>query len=156
MLSQTSIHVIRALIFMSSQPEEKFLGASAIARQISAPPNYLSKILQQFVSAGIIESQRGAGGGMRMEKKAEEVSLFEIVDSIEHISQRPACFMGQLCCGPEPCGHHAEWKKINDDFAAFLKKVKIKDLVTQNSFRSGGFQMPKKLGGLNATVAKNC
>jgi len=151
MLSQTSIHVIRAFIFMASQPEDLFWGASAMARKISAPPNYLSKVLQNFVAAGLIESQRGAGGGMRLARKAEEISLFEIVDLIEHISQQPACFMGQLCCGPEPCAHHTEWKRINDDFAGFLKKVKIKDLVIQNSLRTGSFEMPVKAGGSNGT-----
>lgn len=153
MLSQTSIHVIRAFIFMAAQPAELFLGASAMARKIAAPPNYLSKILQNFVAAGLIESQRGAGGGMRLTKKPEEISLFEIVDHIEHISRQPACFMGQLCCGPEPCGHHGEWKRINDEFAGFLKKVKIKDLVVQNSLQTGSFEMPVKSGGKNATVA---
>ncbi|KAF1081245.1 MAG: hypothetical protein GQF41_2513 [Candidatus Rifleibacterium amylolyticum] len=133
MLGQTSIHVIRALIWLAAQPSDKYVGAGAIAAAIEAPQNYLGKLLQQFCAVGLLESQRGAGGGVRLALPADKITLLQIVDPIEHLSQRRNCFMGQLCCGPQPCAYHRQWMKLHSDYVKFLESVTLAGLAQQNA-----------------------
>lgn len=142
MLTQTSIHVIRAFVFMAVQPGGVYVGASAVAREIDAPQNYLGKVLQQFVQAGLLDSQRGANGGLRLRAGGMDLTLFDIVEPIEHLTRQPSCFMGKLCCGPMPCRHHAAWARLHEDYVKFLKNLTIGDLVFQNSINPGHFVMP--------------
>ncbi len=144
MLSQTSIHLIRAFTYLATVSEEQYVGAATIAREIDAPQNYLGKVLQQFVLAGMLESQRGSGGGVRLVRSAEALTLFNIVDPVEHLSSQPRCFMGQLCCGPQPCEHHAAWEGLHNQYVQFLKNLTIMDLVKNNSLSTGQFMMPGK------------
>ncbi len=133
MLGQTSIHVIRALIWLAGQPVERYVGAAAIAEAVEAPQNYLGKLLQQFCEIGLLESQRGAGGGVRLALPADRITLLQIVDPIEHLSQRRHCFMGQLCCGPQPCAYHQQWMKLHSDYVEFLESVTLAGLAQQNA-----------------------
>lgn len=134
LLSQTSVHVIRAFTFLASQPAGKFVGAAAIAAETGAPQNYLSKLLQQYCQSGLLESQRGAGGGVRLAKPAGKITLLQIVEPVERLSQRRNCFMGELCCGELPCAYHESWLKLHSDFVGFLESVTLAGLVQQSSW----------------------
>jgi Rrf2 family nitric oxide-sensitive transcriptional repressor len=145
-LSQTSIHVIRALVFLAVQNRNnplEYVGAGAVAQKIRAPRNYLGKVLQQFVSEGLLESQRGAAGGIRLAMPADRISLYEVVNRIEHLDAQPECFVGRLCCGPEKCRHHDVWNKLHQDYVRFLSGISIEDLVVQNSLNDGRFCLPE-------------
>lgn len=142
MLSQTSIHAIRALMFLAAKSALEPIGSTQLASEIQAPANYLGKTLQHLTLNGILISQRGLGGGIRLAKDPSEITLFDIVEPLEHVSQKSHCFMNRLCCGPEPCQFHARWVKIHSDFLDFLKSVTIKDLVQQNKINPQTFSMP--------------
>lgn len=154
MISQTSIHAIRAIMYLATCDKEATFGASHLAQQVNAPANYLGKILQQLTTCHLLRSQRGLGGGVRLAKDAEEISLFDIVEPIEHVSSRAHCFMNRLCCGPQPCRFHARWTKIHQDFIDFLKEVTVKDLVTQNKIAPETFLIPgtRKEGNYESSV----
>jgi Rrf2 family nitric oxide-sensitive transcriptional repressor len=134
LLSQTSIHAIKAFVYLAAQDSKQFFGAAAIAREIDAPPNYLGKTLKQFCTLGLLESQRGAGGGVRLAKPARQISLLQIVEPLEHLSKKRNCFIGGLCCGPHPCAYHNDWLKLHADFVGFLESVSIAGVLQQSKW----------------------
>jgi Rrf2 family iron-sulfur cluster assembly transcriptional regulator len=129
-------------MYIAASKKDCYLGAIPIAREIKAPQNYLSKILKNFTRLGLLESQRGSGGGVRLVKSAADIFLYDIVEPIENLSSKPTCFMNKLCCGPEPCKHHAAWTKLHENYIEFLKTVSIGDLVEQNKIDPDLFVMP--------------
>ena len=54
MLSQTSEHAIRALLYLAQQPAGEPVPADRIARALGAPGNYLGKTLQLLARRGEI------------------------------------------------------------------------------------------------------
>ncbi len=135
MLSQTSIHAIKALTHLAARNETKPIGSAQLASEIDAPANYLGKTLKLLTLAGLLQSQRGLGGGLKLAKSPESISLFDIVEPIEHVSQKTHCFMGKICCGPQPCSLHPRWARLHGDFIGFLKEVTLKDLVKEYQIR---------------------
>ena len=65
MLTQTSEYALRAMVYMARKGEGKYAGVKEIAKATEVPSNYLAKILQQLAKAGVLESQKGFGGGFR-------------------------------------------------------------------------------------------
>ena len=63
MLSKTGIHAVRAMVVLAELPEGVYAGAVSIAEGIQAPRNYLGKLLQLLAREGLVESQKGMGGG---------------------------------------------------------------------------------------------
>lgn len=130
MLSKTGTHALRAVIALAELPPGEFAGATTIAAGIKAPRNYLGKLLQQLAHAGIVESQKGMGGGFRLALPAEEISLFDVVDPIEHIERWTGCLLGQdRCSDGQACTLHFRWKTVRDQYVQMLKETYIAELV---------------------------
>jgi len=130
MISKTSIHAIRALTILAQLPDETFIGTSAIADQIGAPPNYLGKLLQALVRTGLVVSQKGLGGGFRLARPAQDISLLDVVEPIEHVSRWSSCILGHHVCSDEHhCAMHNRWKAIRDEYIQLLAETTIADLA---------------------------
>ena len=111
MISKTGSLAIRALMVLTELPEGQYAGAVQIAKQLSAPANYLSKLLQSLSKTGIVESQKGLGGGFRLAKLPQKITLFDVIETVEQISRWSRCIMGQaVCSGDNPCALHHQWK----------------------------------------------
>lgn len=143
MISKTATHALRAMVILARQAEESFAGAGAIAKEIDAPQNYLGKLLQHLSREGLVESQKGHGGGFRLSRAPEKITLFDVVESIDKISRRQGCFLGQLLCSPaSACAVHDRWSKVLETYMSFLQKTTIADVIAGHGWhdttRNGG------------------
>lgn len=130
MLSKTGIHAVRAVVALAELPEDTYAGAGSIAETIKAPRNYLGKLLQLLARDGIVESQKGLGGGFRLARQPEEIKLLDIVEPIEHVSRWNSCILGRDACSEEnPCAMHNRWKVIRDAYLELLNDTTIADLI---------------------------
>jgi len=73
-------HICGMLVLV---PEGKGLSAEALADFFEVPSAYLAKQLQLLRRAGIVESVRGKGGGYRLARSVDEITLLDIVQAIE-------------------------------------------------------------------------
>ena len=129
MLSRTAIHAVRALSQLGSLPAGTYAGAAELAASIDAPRNYLGKLLQNLVATGILESRKGAGGGFRLARPAESISLYDVVEPIDRVSSWQGCFLGHVTCSDDqPCCVHSKWGELRDQYLAFLSETTIAEL----------------------------
>ncbi len=130
MLSKTSTQVINALVELAKLPEGEWAGAKSIAQKIHAPQNYLGKVLQSLCVHDIVISQRGMGGGFRLGRPPEEISLYDIVEPLDNVTLWSDCAMGlKKCSDASPCMVHDGWKQVRNAYYKFLKTTSIADLV---------------------------
>jgi len=54
-----------------------------IAEEQRIPPSFLAKIISQLSIAGLIQTSRGARGGVSLAKAPEEISILEVVEAID-------------------------------------------------------------------------
>ncbi len=129
MISKTALHTLKAVVLLAEQPGE-FQGAAHIAEQIGAPQNYLGKLLQALVQTGIVHSQKGMGGGFCLARKPGEISLFDVVEPVDHISRWEGCFMGKAACdAANPCALHHQWAAVRQSYLKMLKGSSLADVV---------------------------
>ena len=120
-------------------PEGSYAGAGAVARDIGAPQNYLGKLLQTLARSGLVRSQKGLGGGFCLARDPEEISLFDVVEPIEHVSRWNRCFLRHgRCSGAMPCAVHHRWARVRDSYLEFLKTTSVADLAPGESKRRRG------------------
>lgn len=75
-------YALRALAELANAHPDP-MKAEAIARAQSIPPKFLENILLELRHAGIVLSQRGADGGYRLGRPAEEISLAEVIRVVD-------------------------------------------------------------------------
>lgn len=129
MISKTALHTLRAVVALAERPGE-FQGAAHIAEQIGAPQNYLGKLLQGLVQEGIVVSQKGMGGGFCLARKPSEITLYDVVNPVDHIARWEGCFMGRPACDANnPCAVHHEWAAVRNAYLKMLKGSTLADVV---------------------------
>jgi Rrf2 family protein len=120
------------MVALAQLPEGAYAGAARVAQEIGAPQNYLGKLLQNLARAGLVQSQKGLGGGFRLARLAGTISLLDVVDPIEHISRWAGCILGRGECSDEhPCAIHDRWKKVRNAYVQMLRQTTIADLVAR-------------------------
>lgn len=130
MISRTGIHAIKAMAALAELPDGAYAGAGDLADEIGAPRNYLGKLLKSLSDVGLLESQKGKGGGFRLARPAAGISLAEVVEPFDHVRRWSGCFMGRAkCSDASPCNVHAKWGRVRDSYLHFLAETSVADLV---------------------------
>jgi Rrf2 family protein len=136
MLSKTALHALRALTVLAELPEQSYAGAVDLAEAIGAPRNYLGKLLQTLAEVGLVESQKGKGGGFRLARRPADITIFDVAEPFDRISRWESCFMGRAKCSNQTsCPVHSRWKAVRDPYLAFLKETSLAALARQNAGR---------------------
>src|SRR5262249_32207866 len=132
MLSKTGLHAVRAMAALARLPEGTYAGAARIAQDIGAPQNYLGKLLKALAEEGLVESQKGLGGGFRLVRDPGHISLLDVVEPIEHISRWSGCILGRPeCSDKHPCAIHDRWKAVRDAYLRMLQRTTLAELVAR-------------------------
>jgi Rrf2 family protein len=82
-ISAKADYAVRAAVELASAPDEKPVKAERIATAQEIPLNFLENILGELRHAGIVRSHRGAEGGFRLAKPADQVSIADIIRAVE-------------------------------------------------------------------------
>jgi Rrf2 family protein len=137
-ITQASEHAIRALTYLAQRQGDGYQLIRDVAERIAVPAPFLAKVLQPLVAQGVLASQRGRGGGVRLAVPAAEVTLHRIVDSQEHLEATSTCFLGQAECSDErACPVHDFWKQARADFQEKLLATNLDDLLRFCADRPG-------------------
>lgn len=130
MLSATAQYALRALGCLAIQGSEEVVLGRDLAERTAVPPSYLSKILLTLKRAGLVEATRGTGGGYRLSRPAEEISLWEIVDPVDNVGRLDECIMGLSKCSEQnPCTMHDWWKRVREDYVSMLRQTSLAEVT---------------------------
>jgi Rrf2 family nitric oxide-sensitive transcriptional repressor len=82
MFSQAVEYSLRAMVMLTASGSDP-LTVQLMADQGKIPAPYLSKLLQGLARSGLISSQRGIGGGYKLNRSPAEISLADIIKVVE-------------------------------------------------------------------------
>jgi Rrf2 family protein len=105
MFSQTVEYALRAAVHLASRNEP--CTTDEIARVTLVPRAYLSKVLQSLTRAGVVQSQRGLGGGMTLARSPSEITILEVVNAVEPLKRIRTCPLGLASHGTHLCPLHS-------------------------------------------------
>lgn len=130
MISTTSEYALRALTRLAGLPNGRAILARNLAADAGIPRNYLSKVLLALRNAGILDSTRGAGGGYRLRKPANEIFLMDVVEIFEGRKGAAGCLLNHRECSDKtPCTAHRTWRELNMAYSGFMLSTSIASLA---------------------------
>jgi Rrf2 family iron-sulfur cluster assembly transcriptional regulator len=122
---------LRALLYLAEQDPEAITSVREISEQENVSPDYLEHLLYALKAAGLVESVRGASGGFRLAKPAEEISLKDIFLALDE-NTRPLWCLGE----GEPCPRMGEcrsrpiWDELGEIVEGFLSRTTLASAVS--------------------------
>ena len=95
------------------------------------PRDFLAKIFQQLVRAGILRSARGRRGGFALARPAHQITLMQIVEAIEGPQTMDRCVVGLAQCNDHmPCPQHDLYKPIRQRLRDYLETTTVADMAS--------------------------
>jgi len=128
-ISMKTDYGLIALKHMAAQKGNGLVNAKELAGMFNLPPNLLAKILQSLSQSGIIEAQKGSGGGYRIARNPEDITLTEIFESIEGPVHMIMCSSDSGNCSVEDsCTIRNGLITLEQKFAEFFDSVTLSDV----------------------------
>lgn len=107
------------------------LSAAAVAEREQMQKPVALKILKRLAAAGIVESWRGPGGGYRLLRPPEQLTLYDLFDAFEKIPLLNRCQKAGYRCENHPdgdCGTCRELNRIQAILDAELQRTALRDI----------------------------
>ena len=103
-ITRQADYAVRAVLYLAQLGSEQRAATSQIAEEQHIPPSFLAKIVSQLSVAGILQTSRGARGGVSLARSPEQISMLEVVEAIdgpillnECVADGGACPFGDSC-----------------------------------------------------------
>ena len=129
-ITRATEYAVRAIIFLAQQPKDSIVLKKDICRTQEVTPAFLTKIFQPLIKAGIVNSQRGVGGGFLLAKDPSEINMLDILEAEEGKLKLNHCLVDTDFCQRDAyCAAHEVWYNAQHEMAEVLKRYSIADLV---------------------------
>lgn len=130
LLSSSCVYGLRASLYLAANQNGEYISIREMSDKLDISFHFLTKTLQQLTAAGLLESQKGPKGGVRLTKKGSKISLFEIVEAIDGRELFTECALGLPGCGTEkPCPLHDKWAETRDNIRDMLQETNLLELA---------------------------
>lgn len=132
---------IRLLVALGSHEGPQPVPLAVLAESETLPLSYLEHLAARLRAAGLLTSQRGAHGGYRLGRAAEEIKMLEVVEVLEGPIAPMECFqpeaegkVGKVLCAHEIDGDHAcatklLWTRVQAGVSRALAGTTLAELI---------------------------
>src|SRR5215203_4270219 len=131
-LSSEGRYALRTLVYLAQVSER--VTADRISAEAHIPRRLLARILAKLSHAGLVESEQGRGGGSRLARPANKITLREAVETVEGPFGVARCIMENRACGQgAPCTLHEAWKEGQQAILEHLGTQTIKEFISRTA-----------------------
>jgi len=128
-LTKLTDYGILLMTYMAAANESTYT-AALLAEHTHVPLPTVSKVMQMLLHQGLLESIRGAHGGYRLSRPSFQISVGEIISSLEGSIALTECNLEGHECDQLPfCTTSSHWLKINDAIRDALTMISLADMA---------------------------
>lgn len=138
MISKKAKYALKALKVLTEQYGEGPVLISAISEKEKIPKKFLEAILLDLRNNGVLQSQKGKGGGYMLRVPPEEVTFAKVLRIIDGPISPTLCvslyFYGKCddCGDEEQCSLRLIMRKWRDANLAVLDETTLTDLLKKD------------------------
>ena len=128
--SSASEYAIRGVAELAARGAGGRLLLDDVVAGTGLPRDFMAKVFQKLVHAGVLASARGRGGGFRLARPAHEITLMHVVEAMEGPQAYDRCVVGlEKCTDHMPCPQHDLYKPIRQRIKDYLSTTTAADLA---------------------------
>lgn len=131
-VSKKTDYALRMLAALVRDPSG-VVSVRAAARDNGVPYSFARSIQHDLVCAGMVESLRGARGGMRLSVDPEKITLLQVVEAIQRPVSLSPCATngpdGSFCPRALSCCFNPIWAGAQELLNSYLSSVTLADVV---------------------------
>lgn len=137
-VSSKCYYALRAIYVLSEQERDETMKIAEVAAQGQIPIRFLEVILNQLKGGGFVQSKRGAEGGYRLSRPADQITVGQVLRFVDGPIAPVDCVSESR---PKACEFHGEcafygmWSSIREAISNVVDRTSFADLVRENRAR---------------------
>lgn len=146
-VSQKTEYALRAMTELALRQEDGLVPAREIAERQGIPLRFLEQQLSTLHKAGLVESFRGAGGGCRLARSAEEIRVADVIDAMEGSLYPMYCLdeHDHTCFQDGRCGVQGLWNEVHVAVRGVFERTTVADMATSHGRLAEAVWAPEDL-----------
>lgn len=130
MISTKGRYAMCIMIDLAQHDDGSYISLKDISERQEISMKYLEAIISKLSKGGLVDSARGKSGGYRLNRKAQEYSVGEILILTEKSLAPVKCVECENQCTKEgSCLSRPMWNELNGVIMDFLNKKTLADLL---------------------------
>jgi len=99
--------------------------------------SYLEQLFSNLRRQGLVSSSRGPGGGYRLSRSADEVTVLDIISAVDEKVDTTRCEGKGNCSNGEQCLSHEIWHSLSEQIKMYLGGITLGQVVKDHQMNNG-------------------
>lgn len=122
---------LQLMIALAQEPDNRAQATAVLAEKLQIPLPFLHQIGRSLIQGRLIKATPGPHGGLRLNLPAEDISLMQIVETLEGPVCISPCLDGESCQRSEGCMSNPVWNELQTKLVDHLNSVRLNALASQ-------------------------
>lgn len=128
-------YAVTAMLDLALHDGQGPINLADIARRQEISLAYLEQLFAKLRRNSLVESARGPGGGYRLKRPADEISVLDVIAAVDEPVDATRCGGLENCQGELRCLTHDLWEELNARISEFFNSVTLGDLIQRKDIQ---------------------
>lgn len=124
-------YAVTAMLDLAIHHEAGSVAVADVSARQGISLSYLEQLLSRLRKGGLVTSTRGPGGGYSLSRDPGQISIAQIIDTIEENIDATLCSGQKNCVDDDACLTHFLWEELSASIRVFLTAKTLGDLIKQ-------------------------
>jgi Rrf2 family iron-sulfur cluster assembly transcriptional regulator len=134
---------VTAMMDIALQEGSQPVALNEISERQNISLSYLEQLFGKLRRRALVTSVRGPGGGYRISRSPESITVGEIIRAVDETVDATQCGGLKNCKDDKECITHELWTGLNEHIFDYMDTVKLSDLVEKRVFKMNGVHKVK-------------
>jgi len=129
-------YAVTAMLDLALHSGSRPITLSDIAKRQGISLSYLEQLFARLRRKELVSSVRGPGGGYRLNRSSEGISVAEVITAVDESVDTTRCGGAQNCQDNQPCLTHDLWHDLSARIHEYLSCISLHDLVSRSGVQT--------------------
>jgi Rrf2 family iron-sulfur cluster assembly transcriptional regulator len=128
-------YAVTAMLDLALHDDEGPITLADISLRQGISLSYLEQLFSRLRKHGLVASARGPGGGYRLSRSVDDLSVAHIINAVDESVDATRCGGTQNCQDDQRCLTHDLWDDLSQEIYRFLDRTTLGLLVQRRRVR---------------------
>ncbi len=128
-------YAVTAMLDLALHGNQSPITLADISQRQGISLSYLEQLFSRLRKRGLVGSTRGPGGGYRLGKSPEEISVAAVIGAVDETVDATRCGGLANCQDDVTCLTHELWCELSNQIHDFLSGISLAQLVDRGAVR---------------------
>lgn len=138
-------YAVTAVLDLAFHQKDGPVSLAAISERQGISLSYLEQLFAKLRRNDVVNSTRGPGGGYKLQREAEDISVSDVILAVDENCQMASCDEAESCNGGDyQCLTHDLWEELSTEIRGFLDGITLAEVMENETVKEVSIRQDNK------------